>query len=74
MHIVVSWCFMSSFLLLISYFYILLYISLYISTFVICSSYAVNCAVYKEKLIRSLEEGEVQRVDKINKNDFFLIF
>lgn len=73
-HIVVSWCFMSSFLLLISYFYILLYISLYISTFVICSSYAVNCAVYKEKLIRSLEEGEVQRVDKINKNDFFLIF
>lgn len=73
-HIVVSWCFMSSFLLLISYFYILLYISLYISTFVICSSYAVNCAVYKEKLIRSLEEGELQRVDKINRNDLFWIF
>lgn len=73
-HIVVSWCFMSPFLLLISYFYVLLYISLYFSTFVICSSYAVNCAVYKEKLIRSLEEGELQRVDKINKNELFWIF
>lgn len=73
-HIVVSWCFMSPFLLLISYFYVLLYISLYFSTFVICSSYAVSCAVYKEKLIRSLEEGELQRVDKINKNELFWIF
>lgn len=73
-HIVVSWCFMSPFLLLISYFYVLLYISLYFSTFVICSSYAVSCAVYKEKLIRSLKEGELQRVDKINKNELFWIF
>lgn len=73
-HIVVSWCFMFPFLLLISYFYILLYISLYSSTFVICSSYAVNCAVYNENLIRSSEEGELQRVDKINKNELFWIF